>query len=165
MSGKTKSISWVLLALFLTGCADISGPGSGPGRLQPETDTIRPVLRPGRQAATPRQDARTVEEFDTSSAEERMTAIRNSTVGAEQNIGGTIASLGNVAKPGFWLETPLVSEPVRGRVVYPVTGKSVAVDLIPIDGPSTGGSRISLPAIRLLGAPLTSLPELTVYAG
>ncbi|MHA6345602.1 hypothetical protein ACXYMW_08830, partial [Roseivivax sp. CAU 1761] len=66
---------------------------------------------------------------------------------------------------GFWLETPLVSAETKGRVVYPQTGKSAQVDLIPIGGAATAGSRISLAAMRLIEAPLTDLPTVEVFAG
>jgi uncharacterized lipoprotein YajG len=98
--------------------------------------------QPGPATDAPPAGATTVEDFDTS----------------------TVASLGNPSRPGFWLETPLVSVPTKGRMLYLATGKSVVVDLIPTDD-ATGGSRISLAALRLLGAALTGLPELIVYAG
>ena len=114
----------------------------------------------------PPANAATVEAFDTTSQTERKAALVPSTVSSgEREIGHTIASLGNPARPGFWLETPLVSVPTKGRVLYRATGRSVAVDLIPTGGDPSGGSLISLPALRLLGAPLTGLPELIVYAG
>lgn len=149
---------------LLAGCAEIFGPGFSLTAQQPNADTVRPLARPDGQGVAPLENARTVEDFDTTTDAERTAALAVSPAG-ERELGRTVASLGNVANPGFWLETPLVTEPTKGRIVYPATGKSVAVDLIPIDGPATGGSRISLPAIRLLGAPLTSLPELIVYAG
>jgi len=80
-------------------------------------------------------------------------------------LGTSVASLGDPARSGFWLETPLVSSETEGRVVFPGTGKSAQVQLIPIEGPATGGSRISLSAMRLIGAPLTDLPTLEVYSG
>jgi hypothetical protein len=39
----------------------------------------------------------------------------------------------------------------------------VRVELRPIEGPATGGSRISLAALRLLGASLAGLPEVEVF--
>ena len=150
---------------LLAGCAEIFGPGFSLTAQPPGADTVRPLARPDGQGVAPPKNARTVEEFDTTTDAERTAAISETPVATGHELGRTIASLGNVANPGFWLETPLVSEPKMGRIFYSVTGKSVAVDLIPIDGAATGGSRISLSAIRLLGAPLTSLPELIVYAG
>lgn len=77
-------------------------------------------------------------------------------------LGATIASLGDATKPGFWLRTPLVKTPTAGRISYAATGRSVDVDLIPIDGPTTAGSRISIHAMMALGAGLTDLPEIQV---
>lgn len=78
-------------------------------------------------------------------------------------LGRTVASLGNAAEPGLWLKTPLVSKEQAGRVYYAETNTTVDVTLIPIDGPSTAGSRISLQAMQALGAPLTGLPEVDVF--
>jgi hypothetical protein len=74
-----------------------------------------------------------------------------------------VASLGNAGEPGLWLKTPLVSAQRQARVHFPKTGQSVAVTLIPIEGPDTAGSRISLAAMQALGAPLTDLIELDVF--
>ena len=130
-------------ALVLAGCAEQPGPA---------TDA-------------PPAGATTVEDFDTSTAAERTAAqVSGSGARGEREIGHTVASLGNPSRPEFWLETPLVSVTAKGRMLYLATGKSVVVDLIPTDD-ATGGSRISLAALRLLGAALTGLPELIVYAG
>ena len=115
-------------------------------------------------ALAPSATARTPEDLDTTTTAERAAALAPVPAG-ERELGRTIASLGDPVAPGFWLETPLVSEPGQGRVFYGATGQSVAVELRPVVGATTGGSRISLPAMRLLGAPLTSLPELIVYGG
>ena len=103
--------------------------------------------------------ARTVEEFDTTTDADRAAAVA-APVG-QQQLGTTIASLGSPTEPGIWLRTGLVTELVQGRVDY--QGTSVNVELRPSGGPATAGSQISLAAMRLLGAPLTGLPELTVY--
>jgi len=76
--------------------------------------------------------------------------------------GTTIASLGDVARPGLWLRTPLVAAPMRGRVSDPATGRAVVLDLIPLDAAPGAGSRMSLKAYQSLELPLTSLPELRV---
>ena len=78
-------------------------------------------------------------------------------------IGVTVASLGDPAHAGFWLETPLVQSAGKGRVSYEKSGRRVRVDLTPIDGPATAGSRLSMAAMRLLDAPLTGLAEVRVY--
>ncbi|MBE1284874.1 MAG: hypothetical protein GJ676_16300 [Rhodobacteraceae bacterium] len=75
----------------------------------------------------------------------------------------TVAGLGDPAKPGLWLETPLVNAARPGRVVLDSSGASVQVTLLPLNTAPTAGSRLSLDAMRALGAPLTELVELTVY--
>jgi hypothetical protein len=83
---------------------------------------------------------------------------------ATPGIGGaqTIAALGDPAQPGLWLKTPLVDREGPGRVSY--AGRTVDVTLIPIEGPETAGSRMSLAAMRALGAPLTELVEVSVVS-
>ena len=125
----------------------------------------RPAARPAslqRAVPKPAQTAHTVEQFDTTTSAQRADAV--APISGARKLGTTVGSLGNPAEPGFWLKTPLVTVAGKGRVEYPANGKSVAVDLIPIDGPKTAGSRVSLAALRLLGAPLTGLPALVVYA-
>ncbi|WP_023848174.1 hypothetical protein [Ponticoccus alexandrii] len=114
----------------------------------------------------PPAGARTVEQFDTTTPEERVAAAAAPVEPAgERSLGTTVASLGEVAEAGFWLKTPLVTERTRGRVLNPASGKSAQVDLIPIDGPASAGSRISLAAMRLLEASLTDLPTVEVFTG
>ncbi len=144
----------VLPALLLTGCIAAFQPG-------PPNDAA--VGNTAATTPTPPAEAVTADQFDTTTEAEREAALAGPPAG-ERELGRTVASLGNPADPGFWLETPLVNATAQGRVVYPPTGNSVAVELRPIDGPATAGSRVSLPALRLLGAPLTGLPELIVYA-
>ena len=114
--------------------------------------------------ASPPEDATTEEEFDTTTAEERAAATAAPEPAGERALGETVATLGSPTEPGFWLETPLVSAVTPGRVVAKANGKSVQLELRPIDGPATAGSRISLPALRLLEVGLAGLHELTVYA-
>jgi hypothetical protein len=120
----------------------------------PPVETLDPTPPPPPPAA-----ARTVEEFDTTTEEDRAAAVAAPVGG--QELGTTIASLGSPTEPGIWLRTGLVTELVQGRVEY--QGKSVNLELRPSGGPATAGSQISLAAMRLLDAPLTGLPELTIY--
>ncbi|MFT6451835.1 MAG: hypothetical protein ACJA06_001321 [Halocynthiibacter sp.] len=155
----------IFLSVALSGCAQL---GMTPKAAEiPATDPalaaeIPAVIRP---SPRPSAAARTVEQFDTTTKEDRAAAvaIAEKPTPKEALLGKTIASLGNPADPGFWLETPLVSAPTQGRVEYPGSGKSVAVELKPIPGDAGAGSRLSLPAMRLLEAPLTGLPEVLVY--
>nr|HRO15474.1 hypothetical protein [Paracoccus sp. (in: a-proteobacteria)] len=64
---------------------------------------------------------------------------------------------------GFWIKTPLVRSISKGRIVNPATGKSANVDLIPLSGPASAGSQVSLPAMQSIGAGLTDLPEVEVW--
>lgn len=146
----------LLAFLGLAACANQNAPAGG---------TPPGAEAPGAAGAPPRPpaNAATEEAFDTTSAEERAAAVAAPKPAGERALGTTIATLGSPADPGFWLDTPLVSSPAKGRVVA-ANGKSVAVDLRPIEGPKTAGSRISLPALRLLDVGLTGLHEVTVHA-
>lgn len=151
------------LCVVLAGCGQMGlTPRATPG----DTDgQMRPQSRPeasDTQARRPAATARTVDEFDTTTAQERDAAATPAAAGGEQALGTTVVSLGDPARPGFWIETSLVSAPGPGRVVYPETGQSVRVDLIPL---ADGGSRMSLPAMRLIGVPLTGLVEVQVFSG
>ncbi|MCG3266524.1 D-galactarate dehydratase [Yoonia sp. I 8.24] len=119
-----------------------------------------PVTETTVVAVAPPASAATVEEFDTTSAEDRAAATAP-TESIDVALGVTIASLGPPTEPGIWLKTPLVDAVTLGRVGY--DGESVNLELRPSGGEAGAGSQISLAAMRLLGVPLTSLPELTVY--
>jgi hypothetical protein len=109
--------------------------------------------------------AATADAFDVATpAEREAAAAAPASPAAETALGKTVATLGNPAEIGFWLETPLVSARGPGRVVATETGKAAQLELRPIDGPAGAGSRISLSALKLLGLPLAGLHELTVYA-
>lgn len=136
-------------------------PSQGPSFAPPVRPTLdgtqtRPDLPP-----PPSADARTVDQFDTTTAEDRAAAVAPP-AGGERPLGTTIASLGSPVDPGIWLKTPLVTEITQGRVEY--AGKSVNLELRPSGGTLGSGSQISLAAMRLIEAPLTGLPEVNVYA-
>ncbi|TRW96941.1 hypothetical protein FNJ84_11885 [Paracoccus sp. M683] len=115
------------------------------------------------QAPPPRPRARaTAAQLDTTTTEQRAAAAAPAQA-AETRLGTTIASLGDATEPGFWIKTPLVKSRGIGRIVNPANGKSAKVDLIPLDGPASGGSQVSLPALQLLGVSLTDLPSLEVF--
>jgi len=140
-------------------------PDLSPSRGEAFAPPVRPTLnlsqtRPDFPPPPP-PTARTVEQFDTTTAEDRAAAVVAPT-GGERRLGTTIASLGSPTDPGIWFKTPLVSEVTQGRVEY--QGNSVNVELRPSGGAAGSGSQISLAAMRLIEAPLTGLPEVTVYA-
>lgn len=142
----------IVAGCILAGCAETSD--------GPTAQEVAPAT--GAEAAAPPTTAETVEDFDTTTAEERAEAATPVGTATEQVLGTTVASLGDPADPGFWAETPLVQETRQGRLTYSATGQSVSVQLRPSGGAPGSGTRVSLPAMRVLGAPLTALPELTV---
>jgi len=154
-------LSMALIAA-IAGCAALQQRETGRGSGEPAADTqIRPAARP----AAPPDAARTAEQFDTTTEDERAAAIVAAARGAGgRNLGTTIASLGAPSEPGLWLKTPLVNTRGKGRVEFPEKGTSVVVELIPIEGEPGAGSRISLAAMRLIGADLSALPEVRVFS-
>ncbi len=115
------------------------------------------------QAPPPKAAARaTPARLDTTTAAQKAAAAKPAEV-PETRLGSTVASLGDPTEGGFWIKTPLVKTRGVGRLVNPANGKSAKVDLIPLDGPASGGSQVSLPALQLLGVSLTDLPTLDVF--
>ena len=135
----------VAAALSLAGCAPFG-----------QVEVRKPQLATSPLAPS---GARTVEELDATTVEERDAAAALGAAG--RLLGETVASLGDATVPGFWVETPLATSEMPGRLVHPANGKSVEVTLMPSEG---GSSRVSLAAMRLLEAPLAGLPTLEVYA-
>lgn len=158
----------VILGISLAGCAQVEGlfdqgaAGSAPGTGQSADIETPPAPRPDESILS--GAARTPEAFDTTTEAERRAARADAGTpqAGEVDLGTTIASLGAPGDPGFWLRTPLVDSPAKGRLDYPAKGTSVVVDLIPLDAERGAGSQISLAAMRLLEADLTGLPELRV---
>lgn len=156
----------IVLFLALAGCGGTAPSflgGIGGERPDAPSDVALPgdpLMAPMKEGVPPPAEATTAVEFDTTTAEEREVAA--SAEGGRE-LGRTVASLGDPSDPGFWIETPLVTEVAEGRLVFPGTGNSVKVELRPTGGAPGSGSRVSLPAMRVLEAPLTGLPELIVY--
>jgi hypothetical protein len=156
--------------LALAGCGALPVGSPRPPAPLPEAAALPPevpapaAVPPAGASPPPPRAARTPEQFDTTTPAERTAAAEAPPpAAAETRLGTTVASLGDPADPGFWAETPLVATPRPGRLEFPGTGKSVLVELRPSGGPAGSGTRVSLPALRVLGAPLTALPELVVY--
>ncbi len=132
----------------------------------PDSPVVEAAATPAAAAVAappPPPAARTAEEFDTTTEEQRAAAVATPAAVTETRLGTTVASLGPPAEPGLWLKTGLVTETVMGRVEYAERGTSVTLELRPSGGAASSGSEISLAAMRLLEAPLTGLPEITVY--
>lgn len=114
-----------------------------------------------------REDRRTdvppppsVEEEEATSEEEASEGV---TPPATGTLGTTVATLGDPARAGLWLETPLVMVETPGRIETE-SGATLDVTLIPSGGLPGSGSRISLAAMQALGLGLTDLATLTVIA-
>ena len=142
ISGHMRRV-FFLSALVLAGCV-----------AQDESIVDAPVDA-AVAAPAPSSTARSVEDFDTTTAEQREAAVSSSSGGAF--LGTAIVSLGDATQPGFWLETPLVQAVRPGRVTF--GGQSVDVELRP-----GASARASLAVLRLLEAPLADLSEVSVYA-
>jgi hypothetical protein len=150
----------------LAGCAGVTdrlGLGKRGADAAPPTAEARAEasLSSATAAARPPAGARTADALDTTTAEQRAEASKPAEAGAK-SLGTTVASLGSATEPGLWMKTPLVKSEMQGRVTNPATGKSSTVELIPLDGPASGGSRMSLSALRLIGASLTDLTKVEV---
>lgn len=129
----------------------VSGPTEG-------SDT---ALAPATAAPPPPPAARTAEALDTTTPEQRAAATAPPEAPSAA-LGRTVVSLGSPTEPGLWLKTPLVSAEAQGRVTNPANGKSSLVTLLPLEGPDTAGSRMSLAAMRLIELSLTDLSEVEV---
>lgn len=132
---------------------------SAPPAAQAGPETPAPTAQPERRGGR-----LTPEGFDLTSEAERAAARADGATGGGALLGRTVASLGAPQEQGFWLRTGLVTTERAGRVRAPDTGVSVKVTLRPSGGRASAGSQLSLAAFRALGAPLTSLPQIEVYA-
>ena len=165
-----------VLAVALAGCGQLprltgntsnggavadSRPTNAEGQLHPRSrpDSLGSESNTGQSAVS--ATARTAEDFDTTTAAQRSQAGNSGRVA--RALGETVASLGDPTQTGFWLKTPLINAAAKGHVTSSQTGKTVQLDLIPIDGENSAGSRISLAALRLLELPLTALPTISVF--
>ncbi|MEX3315811.1 hypothetical protein [Sulfitobacter sp. PS-8MA] len=161
----TRMIFPLFAAAALSGCASLSDSlGLGGGTPEPTAAPAPAEASAATGAAAElTTGANTADSLDsTTKAQREAAAEAPAAPGA--TLGETIVSLGSATEPGLWLKTPLVSREQPGRVTNPATGKSATVTLIPIEGPPTAGSRMSLPALRLIGASLTDLTPVEVSA-
>ncbi len=165
-----------VLTVALAGCGQLQRLKGNTSSAAPEVD-IPPTNAEGQLHPRSRPDslgsgsnaargavpatARTAEDFDTTTAAQRSEAGNSGRVA--RALGETVASLGDPTQTGFWLKTPLINAAAKGHVTSSQTGKTVQVDLIPIDGENSAGSRISLAAMRVLELPLTALPTVSVF--
>ncbi|SFQ18965.1 hypothetical protein SAMN05421853_102343 [Roseivivax halotolerans] len=159
---QLSRIALLAVPALMAGCSQVEG-FFGAGQSDPGPSAAAPA-ESAAPAATggpvrPPANAVTADDFDTSTDAERQAAAAPAQ-GGDAELGQVVVSLGAAAEPGFWLETPLVDAVTPGRVEL-ANGESAQVELRP--APAGSGSRLSLPAMRLLNIPLTDLPEVTVY--
>jgi hypothetical protein len=157
-----KQIFLMIPILAVAGCTTPSfqGPFGVPQDGGVDTAVPAPTLDPTPPPPPP-TNATTVDQFDTTTAEDREEAQVINASATQTELGTTIASLGPPTEPGIWLKTPLVTQLTPGRIRY--QGKTINVELRPSGGAAGSGSQISLAAMRLIEAPLTGLPEITVF--
>lgn len=153
MTRSTTLVTLCLCAGLLAGC-----------NMDQQATTTRPQVPPpaASTAATSvlQGGGQTVAALDTATAAEKAAAAAPAKGGGK--LGSTVASLGDATEGGFWIKTPLVKAPAKGRVVNPADGKSANVDLQPLSG-GGAGSQLSLAAMQALGLSLTDLPEVEVW--
>ena len=152
---------FILPVLALAGCSTPSFQGVFGSAILPPVSEPAPTLDPT-PPEPPAATAVTVEQFDTTTQEDRAAALVAEEPAGDRALGTTIASLGPPAEPGIWLKTPLVDALTAGLVTY--QGKTINIELRPSGGAAGSGSQISLAAMRLIEAPLTALPEIEVFA-
>lgn len=157
-----KRMTTLLALVLITACDLPQDVAVGPDMDGTSSEATEVTLNPDPPPPPP-PEARTVEDFDTTSVEDRRAALSAPASAAEVQLGTTIASLGPPTDPGIWIETPLVTSLVMGRVDYPDRGTTIAMELRPSGGVPGSGSQISLAAMRLLEIPLTALAEVVVY--
>lgn len=138
------------LPLLLSACGLLQPhvPNSAPGTDKAPPPATAPIGGQGQTAASLDQ-----------TTEAEKAAAKAAPAAAGRALGSVSVALGSPAEQGFWLKTPLVAAPGKGRVTL-ASGKAVAVDLLP----GQGGSLLSLPAYRALGLALTDLPQVNVTA-
>lgn len=162
-----------LTALALAACGLTNGSNTGPTRYSVESPAATPSADPSSVAAPPttvaaaqtndgilQDGGKTPAQLDTTTPAEKAAATAPTKGGGK--LGMTTASLGDATESGFWIKTPLVKAPGKGRVVNPANGKSANVDLIPLSGDGAG-SQLSLASMQALKIPLTDLPDVEVW--
>lgn len=113
------------------------------------------------EVVAPPKEAKTVEDFDTTTVKDRQEAVKVDQE-AGKRLGQTVLSLGSPTEPGFWVKTPLVQKKHAGRVRILASGAAANVILMPIEGDGRA-SQISLAAMRVLKLGLTDLPEAELF--
>jgi hypothetical protein len=156
-----KALLSLTLAPALAGCAlfqpQAGGPRdpiTGPSPAQPAVEAM-----PAGGVTALGGRAERAEALDTTSAAEKAEALAAAPSAGERQLGRVVVALGPPAETGLWLATALVDAPVEGRIET-AAGQSLTLEL----RPASGAALMSLAGYQALGLPLTSLPEVTVFA-
>ena len=165
---RTRTLAALYLSALTLSACGVTG-GGIVSRPQAQAEAQKAQAAPATMVSAPagRPPARglqtggsTAAQLDKTSAAEKAAAAAPASGGGK--LGTTVASLGDATQSGFWIKTPLVSAPGKGRIVNPANGKSANVDLQPLGG-GASGSQISLAAMQALGIALTDLPSIEVW--
>jgi len=169
---KRTGLAITVLAIALAGC------GGGKTEQKPVATASGNLPDPGTVEVTPLSQASPsaqagpmpgsvpqpgVPESATSTSAAHIAANGVVAIPGEMRLGTTVASLGDPTATGFWIRTPLVVAPAKGRLEDPKTGASVQVDLLPLVGDRNAGSQVSLAAMRLLGFAPSDLAQIIVW--
>ena len=157
MTYASRLIAPLAVLFILSGCSLIPNPFPREDRTPVPDDTVEAT-----QTEVEAEDA--AEGVEETAATEPTEAPTGSAPAATGLLGETVVALGDPAKPGFWLMTPLVKAEQPGRLERE-GGAVVQVTLIPLEGEEGAGSQISLSAMRALDIPITELIALKVYGG
>jgi hypothetical protein len=95
-----------IVLLALSACAQVPQEQAVPDVVADESTQIRPKLRPAGLGRVVPKAARTAEEFDVTTVEERKAAAAAPVEVSEKRLGLTVASLGDPTQAGFWIKTP-----------------------------------------------------------
>ena len=151
MLNMIRPVAPLFVVLALSACGAVQNPFS----------QAEPAAAPAPSAPLDATDG-ALEAQEPSTVLQRQENTPNATP-ASGLIGETVVALGDPVQPGFWLKTPLVTAEQNG-VLERAGGATVQVTLLPLGGPATGGSQISLAAMRSLNIGLTELVTLKVYS-
>ena len=153
----------IVFVLTLANCAamEATNPLSQP---QSDSSTAAQAIKHGSPplSALSQPPTQTIEDeaaasLDAGDGDE--TASASPASGSGIILGSQIVSLGDPTDPGLWVKTDFVQTEQLGTVAI-AGGQPMQVTLRPLEG--SGSPQISLAALRLLGASLTALPEVTL---
>jgi hypothetical protein len=158
-----RKIVGIALLLALANCAAMDAtnplnlPQSNNSTSMPDTAIGSAPLSALKQSPLPSIEAQGTGALD--AGDGTGSADASTVSGAGKMLGTQIVSLGDPTEPGLCVKTDFVQTEHLGTVAI-AGGQPMQVTLRPLEG--SGSPQISLAALRLLGASLTALPEVTL---